>query len=100
MLVAGDRIFGNLRRQKAQRRVEHRHVDELPEAGVAALEESARTANALVMPLIVSQRAKPARVGPLSAWPVIDMMPDIACSLPSKAAVRVGPVWPNPDIAQ
>jgi hypothetical protein len=41
----------------------------------------------------VSHSAKPARVGPMSSWPVIDMIPDIACILPSKAAVcRSGPV--------
>ena len=53
------------------------------------------------MPPIVSQIAKPARIGPPAGSPVIDMMPDIACSLPSKAAVvRSGPVWPKPDTAQ
>ena len=42
-----------------------------------------------------------ARIGPPAGSPVIDMIPDIACSLPSKAAVvRSGPVWPNPDTAQ
>jgi hypothetical protein len=53
------------------------------------------------MPPIVSQIAKPARVGPCSASPVIDMIPDIACSFPSKAAVVFsGPVWPKPETAQ
>ncbi len=45
------------------------------------------------MPPIVSQMAKPARVGPCAGSPVIDMIPDIAWSFPSKAAVfRSGPV--------
>ncbi len=53
------------------------------------------------MPPMVSQRAKPARVGPAAGSPVIDMIPDIACSLPSNAAVvRSGPVRPNPDTPQ
>ena len=53
------------------------------------------------MPPIVSQMAKPARMGPPAGSPVIDMIPDIAWSLPSKAAVvRSGPVWPNPETAQ
>ena len=53
------------------------------------------------MPPIVSQMANPARVGPCAGSPVIDMIPDIAWSLPSKAAVvRSGPVWPKPETAQ
>ena len=59
------------------------------------------TAKAAVIAPIVSHSAKPARVGPLSSCPVIDMMPDIACNLPSKAAVpRSGPFWPKPETAQ
>ncbi len=41
------------------------------------------TPNAAVAPDSTSQTAKPARVGPVSAWPVIDMMPDSAWILPS-----------------
>ncbi len=41
VLVAGDRIFGNRPGQKAQRRIEHRHIDKLAGAGMAALEEGA-----------------------------------------------------------
>ena len=53
------------------------------------------------MPPIVSQIANPARVGPRSGSPVMDMIPDIAWSLPSKAAVvRSGPVRPKPKTAQ
>jgi hypothetical protein len=53
------------------------------------------------MPPIVSHSAKPARVGPISSWPVIDMIPDMACILPSKAAVsRSGLLCPKPDTAQ
>ena len=59
------------------------------------------TASAAVIPPIVSQIANPARVGPRSGSPVMDMIPDIAWSLPSKAAVvRSGPVRPKPDTAQ
>ena len=59
------------------------------------------TASAAVMPPIVSQMANPARIGPPAGSPVIDMIPDMACSLPSKAAVVFsGPVWPNPETAQ
>ena len=59
------------------------------------------TASAAVRPPIVSQMANPARVGPWAGSPVIDMIPDIAWSLPSKAAVvRSGPVWPKPETAQ
>ena len=42
VLVAGDGVFGDLRRDKGQRRVEHRDIDELPLAGMAALEQRAR----------------------------------------------------------
>ena len=35
------------------------------------------------MPAIASHTAKPARVGPVSGWPVTDMMPLIAWILPS-----------------
>jgi len=41
------------------------------------------TPNAAVAPESTSQTAKPARVGPVSGWPVIAMMPDSACILPS-----------------
>jgi hypothetical protein len=41
------------------------------------------TPKAAVAPDRTSQTAKPARVGPVSAWPVIDMMPDSAWILPS-----------------
>ncbi len=41
------------------------------------------TANAAVMPDSTSHTAKPARVGPISLWPVSDMMPDSAWILPS-----------------
>ena len=99
--MAGHGVFGDLRCDKRQRRVEHRDIDELPLAGVAALESALATAKAAVMPPIVSHSAKPARVGPLSSCPVIDMIPDIACNLPSKAAVpRSGPFWPKPETAQ
>ena len=89
-------------REEAERRVEHRHVDKLrPRRSGVRWNSALDTAKAAVMPPIVSHSAKPARVGPLSSWPVIDMMPDIACNLPSKAAVpRSGPFWPKPDTAQ
>ena len=59
------------------------------------------TASAAVIPPMVSQMAKPARVGPWAGSPVIDMMPDMAWSFPSKAAVvRSGPVRPKPETAQ
>ena len=59
------------------------------------------TARAAVTPPMVSQIANPARVGPLAGSPVIDMIPDIACSLPSKAAVVFsGPVRPKPETPQ
>ena len=50
---------------------------------------------------MVSQMAKPARVGPASGVPVIDMIPDIAWSLPSNAAVVAsGPLRPKPETPQ
>ena len=53
------------------------------------------------MPPMVSQSAKPARVGPEAGSPVMDMIPDIAWSLPSKAAVAFsGPVRPKPETPQ
>jgi hypothetical protein len=36
--VAGDGVFGDLPRDEAERRVQHRHIDELPDAGLAALD--------------------------------------------------------------
>ena len=45
------------------------------------------------MPPMVSQIANPARIGPPAGSPVMDMIPDIAWSFPSNAAVvRSGPV--------
>ena len=41
------------------------------------------TAKAAVMPPMASQTAKPALTGPVSAWPVTDMMPEVAWILPS-----------------
>ncbi|MGY4486069.1 hypothetical protein ACVWWR_005260 [Bradyrhizobium sp. LM3.2] len=41
------------------------------------------TPKAAVAPESTSHTAKPARVGPVSGWPVIAMMPDSACILPS-----------------
>ena len=41
------------------------------------------TANAAVMPDSTSHTAKPARVGPISGCPVIDIMPDSAWIFPS-----------------
>ena len=49
-------------------------------AGTLSLAVSTKAA---VAPDRTSQTAKPARVGPVSAWPVIDMMPDSAWILPS-----------------
>ena len=41
MPVAGDRVFGNLRREEAQRRVENGDIHELALSGVAALKQRA-----------------------------------------------------------
>ena len=56
--------------------------------------------NAPVKPDITSAPAKPTRVGPFEGKPVIDISPDIAWIMPSKAAVALsGPTWPKPEIA-
>ena len=81
--MAADRVIDEERRHEGHRRIEHRDVDELALAGVRALEQRARDAECQVMPPIASQTAKPARVGPRSLLPVIDIRPLIAWILPS-----------------
>jgi len=66
----------------------------LARAGVGALVEVPRRMPnaAAVAPDITSAPAKPTRVGPFDSKPVIDINPDIAWIMPSKAAVaRCGP---------
>ena len=81
--MAGDGVVRHLPGQERQRRLQHRDVDQLAPAGMGALEQRAGDGEGRRHAGKTSQTAKPARVGPVSAWPVIDMMPDIAWILPS-----------------
>ena len=83
LVMPRDGEIGDLGGQERQARLQHRNVYELAVPVCVRWNKAEDTANAAVDPDSTSHTANPARVGPISGWPVIAMMPDIAWILPS-----------------